>query len=68
MSYIFKCEGCGNADSIHATQQTSCGYNCSRCKTGTWHGQFPEEQYDFNFHGPALNVPDPDSGQQASFS
>jgi hypothetical protein len=68
MSYIFKCESCGNADSIHATQTTSSGYLCARCKTGTWHGQFPEEQYDFNFHGPALNVADPASGDTVSFS
>jgi hypothetical protein len=68
MTDTFRCECCGNADTIHATQQTSAGYTCSRCKTGTWHGQFPEERYDFNFHGPALNVPDPESGQTASFS
>lgn len=68
MSAIFKCESCGNADSIYATQQTSVGYTCSRCKDGSWHGQFPEERYDFDIHGPALNVPDPASGHHTSFS
>lgn len=68
MSNIFKCEQCGNCDSIHATQQNSVGYTCSRCKTGSWHGQFPEERYDFEIHGPALNVADPASGYNTSFS
>lgn len=59
MTNIFCCERCGNVDSIHATPQTSVGYECARCKTGDWHGEFPEEKYDFDRHGPALNKADP---------
>jgi uncharacterized membrane protein YoaT (DUF817 family) len=55
MTDIFKCERCGNADSIHATHQVGPGYECHRCKLGSWHGQFPEEKYDYYTHGPALN-------------
>lgn len=57
MHDVFECEGCGNVDSIHATQQTGerIGYYCHRCLHGDWHDQFPEETYDFSTHGPALN-------------
>lgn len=68
MSSIFECERCGNVDNIHATHQNSPGYECSRCKTGSWHGQFTEEPYNFDQHGPALNKADPDTGYNASFS
>lgn len=65
---IFECESCGNVDSIHATQQTGPGYTCHRCKHGEWHGQFPEERYSFDKHGPALNKVNPEDGFNASFS
>lgn len=68
MSNIFECECCGNVDSIHATQQNGPGYECSRCKTGSWHGQFTEEKYSFEIHGPALNKVNPTSGDTISFS
>lgn len=68
MSNIFKCERCGCCDSIHATQTTNAGYLCGECLTGEWHGQFPKEQYSFEAHGPALNVPDPVSGDNYGFS
>lgn len=64
---IFECEKCQNVDNIFATPQTGPGYECHRCKTGSWHGQFPEERYDFNLHGPALNKADPISGDTISF-
>jgi hypothetical protein len=60
MCNTFECERCGNADTITATQQNSIGYECHRCKFGEWHGQFPEEKYDFDRHGPALNKANPD--------
>lgn len=59
MTTVFECETCGNVDDIHATQQTTVGYECGRCKHGEWHHQFPEERYDFEKHGPALNKSDP---------
>lgn len=59
MSSIFECEQCGNVDDIHATQTTSRGYLCGRCLTGEWHGSFPEERYEFERHGPALNKSNP---------
>ena len=68
MHDIFECEDCQNVDSIHATQQTGPGYHCSRCKTGEWHHQFPEERYSFEKHGPALNKVNPTDGFNASFS
>lgn len=69
MTTIFECECCGNVDDIHATQQTSVGYKCGRCKDGEWHGQFPEERYDFYKHGPALNKENPGGdGGWPSFS
>ncbi len=60
MCSVFECERCGNADSIHATPQTGVGYKCHRCLNGTWHDQFPEEPYNFDRHGPALNKVNPD--------
>lgn len=68
MTDIFKCERCGNVDNIHATQQTSIGFECHRCKHGEWHHQFPEEQYSFEKHGPALNVQPPSDCGFPSFS
>lgn len=59
METIFECETCQNVDDINATQQTSCGYTCHRCKTGSWHGLFPEERYDFYKHGAAMNKASP---------
>lgn len=56
---IFECECCQNVDSIHATQTSGAGYRCHRCVFGTWHHQFPEERYDFDKHGPALNKVNP---------
>lgn len=67
MTDTFACEKCGNVDNIHATPQTSVGYECHRCKHGEWHHNFPEERYSFDMHGPALNRADP-AGHQASFS
>ncbi len=59
MCTIFECEQCGNADDIHATNTTERGYLCSRCLHGEWHGSFPEERYEFERHGPALNKNNP---------
>lgn len=67
MCSIFECETCYVADDIHATQQTTVGYKCHRCKTGDWHHLFPEERYSFEKHGPALNKANP-SGDFTSFS
>jgi len=57
--HVFECECCSNCDSIHSTPQTSPGYKCHRCVTGDWHHEFPEESYDYNKHGPALNKINP---------
>lgn len=59
MCSVFECEMCGSVDSIHSTPQTSAGYKCHRCIHGHWHGEFPEERYDYNLHGPALNKVNP---------
>jgi len=67
MCTTFECEKCQNVDSIHATQTTSAGYLCHRCLHGEWHHQFPEERYEFEKHGPALNKSNP-SGDYTSFS
>lgn len=68
MCTIFECERCQNVDDIHATQQNSVGYECHRCKHSEWHGQFPEERYDFDRHGPALNKQNPSGDGWPSFS
>lgn len=60
----FVCDSCGLVDNIHATQQTGGGYQCSQCKTGEWHGQFPREHYDPEYHPDVLNR----VGERPSFS
>ncbi len=64
MTDLFVCECCGCVDSIHATQQLTPGFKCSECATGSWHGQFPKEQYDPEEHLDVLNR----TGHGTSFS
>lgn len=47
----FVCDHCGNVDDLHYTHQSGGnGFECHRCKFGTWHGYFSEDKYDEVHH------------------
>lgn len=56
MTTSFVCDSCGCIDDIHATPQSGgMGFQCHECKYGTWHGNFPKQQWDSSVFEPMLN-------------
>lgn len=68
MTNNFVCDCCGTIDDIFSTPQPGGGWKCHVCLHGTWHGNYPQQQYQGSQDGPMLNRADFSDGTSASFS